>query len=360
MPAAMSPPTMPPPTVAAVVVTCNRLAQLRITLARLLEEPLQQICIVDNGAAGGTDGTGAWLAGLTDPRLIILVPARNLGGAGGFALGLAELEARADPDWIVVMDDDSRPLPGAIARFRAAPPPGWDAVAAAVRDPAGRIAEMNRPARNPFASLRRFAAALLRGRRAFHLSDADYAAQTPAETDTASFVGLFLSRRARQMAGLPDARLFIYGDDVLHALHMRALGLRIGFDPRIRFEHDCSTLHGAAWIYRPLWKSFYHHRNLLFVFRAAAGRWLFVPLALAHVPRWLLRARYYRRAERGLYLRLLRVAVLDGLRGRLDRPHEQVLALAGAQDGPVPAPAGAQDAPDPMLEKAAIARKEAA
>jgi len=109
MPAAMSPPTMPPPTVAAVVVTCNRLAQLRITLARLLEEPLQQICIVDNGAAGGTDGTGAWLAGLTDPRLIILVPARNLGGAGGFALGLAELEARADPDWIVVMDDDTPP-----------------------------------------------------------------------------------------------------------------------------------------------------------------------------------------------------------------------------------------------------------
>ncbi|CAM5342634.1 hypothetical protein FALB51S_01284 [Frigidibacter albus] len=150
-----------PPTVAAVVVTSNRLAHLRVTLARLLAEPLERICIVDNSTCP-QDGTAAWLAAQTDPRLTVLSPPRNLGGAGGFALGLAELE-RTDPDWIVVMDDDSRPAPGAIARFRAAPPPGWDAVAAAVYDPAGGIAEMNRPARNPFASPGRFVAALLGG-----------------------------------------------------------------------------------------------------------------------------------------------------------------------------------------------------
>ena len=338
-----------PPTIAAVVVTCNRLEQLRATLARVLAEPLAHICVVDNGAAdGGADGTAAWLASLTDARLTVLSPVRNLGGAGGFALGLAELRARFDPDWIVVMDDDSRPAPGAIARFRADPSPIWDAVAAAVRDPAGRIAEMNRPARNPFASPARFAAALLRGRRAFHVADAEYLADTPAEIDIASFVGLFLSRRATELAGLPDARLFIYGDDVLHSLHMRALGLRIGFDPRIRFEHDCRTLQGHAWIYRPLWKAYYHHRNLLLVFHAAAGRWLFGPLALAHLLRWTLRARHYRRAERGVYLRLLRLAVLDGFQGRLDRPHERVLAMA--KPGP--------DAPAPLSGMAA--REDAA
>lgn len=323
------------PTVAAVVVTCNRPAQLRATVLALLAAPLERICIIDNGASSGTpDGTAAWLAAQADPRLIVLTPPRNLGGAGGFALGLAELEARDDPDWIVVMDDDARPAPGAISQFRAAPPPGWDAVAAAVRDPSGRIAEMNRPARNPFASLTRFAAALFRGRPAFHLADADYLADTLAEIDIASFVGLFLSRRARHLAGLPDARLFIYGDDVLHSLHMRALGLRIGFDPRIRFEHDCSTLQGSAWIYRPLWKAYYHHRNLLLVFRAAAGRWLFAPMALMHLLRWGLRARHYRRVERPVYLRLLRLALLDGLRGRLDRPHEEVLALAAGSRRP--------------------------
>ncbi|GGH54108.1 glycosyltransferase [Frigidibacter albus] len=335
-----------PPSMAAVVVTCNRPAQLRATVEALLAAPLDRICIVDNGACGDApDGTAAWLAGLHDPRLVLLSPPRNLGGAGGFALGLAELEARADPDWIVVMDDDARPAPGAIARFRAAPPAGWDAVAAAVRDPAGRIAEMNRPARNPFASLRRFAATLVRGRPAFHLTDADYLAETPTEIDIASFVGLFLSRRARQMGGLPDARLFIYGDDVLHSLHMRALGLRIGFDPRIRFEHDCRTLQGSAWIYRPLWKAYYHHRNLLQVFRAAAGRWLFGPVALVRLARWALRARHYRGPERKVYLRLLSLAVLDGVRGHLGRPHEEVLALAASARRPVPPQASARGAP---------------
>lgn len=335
-------PLASPPSVAALVVTCNRLAQLRATVLALLAEPLQRICVVDNGACGGgADGTAAWLAGLDDPRLFVLSPPRNLGGAGGFALGLAELAATDDPDWIVVMDDDSRPAPGAIARFRAAPPPGWEVVAAAVRAPSGAIAEMNRPARNPFASLRLFAATLALGRRAFHATDADYLAETPVEIDIASFVGLFLSRRALQLAGLPDARLFIYGDDVLHSLHMRALGLRIGFDPRIRFEHDCSTLQGRAWIYRPLWKAYYHHRNLLLVFRAAAGRGLFGPLALLHLLRWLLRARHYRPAERRVYLRLLRLAVQDGLRGQLGRPHEEVLALVTPM---APAPRSARAA----------------
>lgn len=329
------------PTIAAVVVTHDRLAHLRKTVAALLAEPVSWVCIVDNGAAGGAaDGTAAWLAGLVDPRLIVLSPARNLGGAGGFALGLETLDARADPDWIVVMDDDSRPEPGAISSFRALPHAGSDAVAAAVRDPAGRIAEMNRPSRNPFASFGRFCTVLARGRRSFHLTDADYLAEEPSAIDIASFVGLFLSRRARQVAGLPDGRFFIYGDDVLHSLHMRRLGLRIDFDPRIRFEHDCTTLQGTAWIYRPLWKAYYHHRNLLLVFRAVAGRWLLVPLALAYLPSWLLRARHYTRAERGVYLRLLGIGLLDGLRARLDRPHAAVLARAAA---PQPRDATRQD-----------------
>lgn len=338
----VTPLTEPCPSIAALVVTHDRLAHLRKTVARLLAEPLDWICIVDNAEAPG--GTAAWLAGLADPRLIVLRPGRNLGGAGGFALGLAALDARVSPDWIVVMDDDSRPEPGAIARFRAAPPDGLDAVAAAVRSPDGRIAEMNRPTRNPFASARRLVAALLRGRPAFHLSDADYLAAQRAEIDIASFVGLFLSRRARQVGGLPDARLFIYGDDVLHSLHMRAQGMRIGFDPQIRFEHDCATLQGAAGIYRPLWKVYYHHRNLLFVFRAAAGRYLFVPLTLAYLPRWLARARHYAPDERAVYLRLLRLAVLDGVRRRLDRAHAEVLAQAGAVPARQPVAAVREDA----------------
>ncbi|HHC29215.1 MAG TPA: glycosyltransferase [Rhodobacterales bacterium] len=55
----------------AVVVTYQRLPQLRATLARLLETSpshLDKIWVVDNAS---TDGTAAWLAEQSDPRLLV-------------------------------------------------------------------------------------------------------------------------------------------------------------------------------------------------------------------------------------------------------------------------------------------------
>ncbi|WP_392341740.1 glycosyltransferase [Phaeobacter sp. BS52] len=48
----------------AVVVTYNRLAKLKVTLARLLDSPAQELAslvVVDNAS---NDGTGDWLAKL--------------------------------------------------------------------------------------------------------------------------------------------------------------------------------------------------------------------------------------------------------------------------------------------------------
>ena len=140
----------------------------------------------------------------------------NRGGAGGFAAGIAAARARHDPDWIVVMDDDARPAPGALAAFHRAARDGWDALAAAVFLPDGAISAMNCPSRNPFGDRRIFWRTLREGRRGFHLSAAAF--ETGARmrrVDVASFVGLFLSRRALDLAGLPDPGLFLYGDDAL-------------------------------------------------------------------------------------------------------------------------------------------------
>ncbi|WP_374328265.1 glycosyltransferase, partial [Paracoccus pantotrophus] len=64
----MNQPDPPPPVIAAVVVTFNRLAHLEKTLARLLAEPLDHVVVVENGS---TDGTREWLAGQGDPRLVV-------------------------------------------------------------------------------------------------------------------------------------------------------------------------------------------------------------------------------------------------------------------------------------------------
>ena len=152
----------------AVVVTYNRLDKLKATVARLLESPAHELAalvVVDNASS---DGTGAWLAGLQEPRLDVLRSAQNLGGAGGFESGMRRaMEAHA-PDWLVVMDDDGRPESGGLAAFHAlpthrAPAQAWDGVAAAVYFPQGGICEMNRPSRNPFWHRREFLRTLFGG-----------------------------------------------------------------------------------------------------------------------------------------------------------------------------------------------------
>ncbi|MDO5647667.1 glycosyltransferase [Paracoccus sp. (in: a-proteobacteria)] len=320
---------------AAVVVTHNRLEKLRVTVQRLLAEPVDHVLVFDNAS---TDGTSDWLAGLDDPRLIHQRSSENRGGAGGFSDALRHVRDDLDPDWVVVMDDDGRPQPGAFAAFRAGDWRGWDALGAAVFHPDGRVCEMNRPYRNPFwrgAEFRRTLARMAsgRGRQGFHLPDAAYAHNAPVvDVDMASFVGLFLSRDALRRAGLPDPRLFIYGDDQLYTLTMRRRGLRIGFAPALRFDHDTQAVQAAqGLVLRPMWKVFYMYRNALIAYRVAAGLafWPLVPVLLA---KWRRKARDYG-DDAALFRRILRVAVRDGLAGRLDRGHDDVLMLAQGEQG---------------------------
>lgn len=323
-------------TLAAVVVTHNRLAQLQVTLARLLETPahvLGAVVVVDNASS---DGTADWLAAQHDPRLIVERSTENRGGAGGFEAGLRLAAARLDPDWIVVMDDDARPEPGALEAFVAAEHAGWEALAAAVRLPDGRICNMNRPVMNPFWHAGVFLrTALGGGREAFHLGDGAYAPDAGMRrVDGASFVGLFLSRAAIARAGYPDGRLFVYAEDGLYTLGLTRAGGRIGFAPAIGFEHDCSTFAGGG--FAPLWKAYYYHRNLLMLYRRAAGVWFWPALAVI-LPKWLAKARHQRGARRA-YLRLLARAVVDGLAGRTNRPHAEIVARAGETPAPGPAP----------------------
>ena len=67
----------------AVVVTHDRLDQLKVTVARLLGAApgdLASVLVVDNAS---TDGTADWLAEQEDDRLRTLRCETNVGGAGG-------------------------------------------------------------------------------------------------------------------------------------------------------------------------------------------------------------------------------------------------------------------------------------
>lgn len=308
---------------AAIVVTFNRLDALKATVARLLGETVDHVVIVDNAS---TDGTGDWLAQQDDPRIAIVSLNNNTGGAGGFEAGMAFARDQLDPDWVVMMDDDAHPQVGALASFRtqsAEIDPNKaeiGAVIAAVFYPNGKICEMNRPSQNPFWNLRLLGKTMLRGGRVgFHIKDADYqpnAGQKPI--DVASFVGYFVSRAGMAKTGLPEGGLFIYGDDVLYSLRLRRAGVGMVFMPAVRFDHDCGTM-GQGFIYRPLWKIYYHCRNGVSIARQAAGPIIF-PAALAYYTLlWWRRGRHYEANERHLYSKMMWAGLRDGLMGRRGR-----------------------------------------
>ncbi|MGR3439383.1 glycosyltransferase [Alterinioella nitratireducens] len=324
---------------AAVIVTYNRLGALKQTLSRVLEEEVDRVYVVDNAS---TDGTAEWLAARRDPRLQVLRLTENGGGAGGFAAGLAAAMEKNDPaEWCVLFDDDAWPEPGCLARFRETSagidaddtrPGALGAVAAAVFYPNGTICEMNRPNLNPFWHAGVLARTLLGGRGRFKVTDADLAPRAPARPlDVASFVGFFVSRGAlRGLELRPEAGLFLYGDDVLYSLRLRRAGLRIELWPGLRFTHDCGTM-GDGFVYRPLWKIYYHCRNGVQIAREAAGPVVF-PAALAYYTLvWWRRGRSCPAESRGEYYRMMRAGLRDGLRGRRGRKDE----LHGAALAPV-------------------------
>lgn len=327
----LSQPDRPSPVIVAIVVTYNRLPQLRRTLQRLLAEPLDHVLVVENCSS---DGSREWLAAQQDPRLSVIEMSENGGGALGFETGMRAASARFDPDWFVLMDDDARPLPGALARLREGLAGGrWhgaEALAAAVLFPDGQVCDMNRPWVNPFASLSMFLRVLAGGgRAAFHLGDDDYRTGHGRRVDGSSFVGFMVSRQGVARAGYPDGRLFIYGDDVLYTLGLTQAGGRMVFAPELTFEHECGT-QKAGQMMRPLWKTYYHHRNLWSVYRRVAGPLIFPFLMSLMLPKWLCKGGGLPAGERRVCRRLIRLAIVDAFRGNLSRSHAEIVARSGA------------------------------
>ncbi|MFN7225330.1 MAG: glycosyltransferase [Paracoccaceae bacterium] len=315
----------------AVVVTHNRLPQLQRTLKALLdceEESLAAIIVIDNDS---TDGTAAWLTSQLGGRLHVETLSENRGGAGGFAFGMQYARELFDPDWIVVMDDDARPEVGALQTFNdlvtLGKLDGIDGVAAAVRHPDGKICRMNRPTVNPFWHVGVFFRTLAGGgRAAFHLTDQDFDTSDLCPIDGASFVGLFLSRRAIDLAGYPDPALFLYADDAIFTMTLTRRGGRMLFAPEVRFEHDTTALAGGGAV-TPIWKAYYYHRNRLLLYRLAAGAtfWLFLPILLWRWPRL---ANQYPPEERAIFRRLIWRAFRDAISRDLSLDHASVLSLA--------------------------------
>ncbi len=240
-------------TVAVVVVTHNRadlLVRLLDGLAAQTHRP-DAVVVVDNVS---TDHTAEVLAARTDLPLQVITTEANLGGAGGFHLGVrTAYDGGWDRIWLV--DDDVVPAPDCLATLMAV---DEDCLTSVREDLSGALVEkaaVDFDLRHPLAIKPKRAAV-----------DTVYAdrASMPAlvEVQNVAFEGFMARRSVVTEIGFPDPTFFIFYDDAEYAVRARHAGRRIWAvrDAVLVRQLDFNQQHDLSG-----WKGFYMYRNLFVV-----------------------------------------------------------------------------------------------
>jgi rhamnopyranosyl-N-acetylglucosaminyl-diphospho-decaprenol beta-1,3/1,4-galactofuranosyltransferase len=207
--------------ISAVVVTYNRLELLQRLVKVLADLPgLDEVLVVDNAS---TDGTGDWLATLSDGRVLARTLEHNTGGAGGFHEGMRWAVER-DPDLVWLMDDDGLPEPECLAQLlaHAADLDLWGPVVVDESDTERLVFPIRLPG----------------GARVVHaMADVRRAAPDGLIRGIViPFNGVLVTRALVEQIGLPRAEFFIWGDDHEYRLRAERAGARIAtvVDARVR------------------------------------------------------------------------------------------------------------------------------
>lgn len=251
--------------VIAVVVTRHRKALLAESLTAIAAQtrPVEHLVVVDNGPDQPADGA-VRASGLP---ATYLPSHRNLGGAGGFALGMLHALALG-ADWVWCADDDGRPAD--------------PTVLATLLDTASRhgLAEVS-PLVTDMADPDRLAFPLRRGlqwRR--HRSDFEHLELLPGYASL--FNGALFRAEALDVIGVPDSRLFFRGDETeIHRRLVRS-GLPFGTCPRAAYLHPEGTAEFqpilGGWLSAQYptdeTKRFFTYRNRGYLMAQPGMRWL--------------------------------------------------------------------------------------
>lgn len=257
----------------AVVVTYNRKKLLEECILALKNQTFQDfdLLIIDNAS---TDNTYDYIKKYLSEKIKYSNVQKNLGGAGGFSLGIKQaVESGYKYAW--VMDDDSIPQPGALESIcKKISKIGFNFsfVSSLVHWTDGTLFPMNVPH-------------VVENISEFIEEVSDYRL---LRVKSGSFVGCFINLQTVVQVGLPISSFFIYGDDA-------EFTRRISKIKPAYWDYDSLIIHkapskvGADIVLAPsdrIDRYYFQHRNGLYIARKKGLANVFTRLKI-HVKRFI-------------------------------------------------------------------------
>ena len=305
--------------VTAVLVAYNRRELLGESLEALAAQSRQvdRLVVVDNASTDGSAEVADALVEAWGERGRVIHLAKNTGGAGGFAVGIAAAVVDPETDWVWVMDDDTVPGPDALAGALATHARYLEGGADDLAVMGSRVVWIDgddHPMNTPKAKIRASRAERSRA-----------AAAGAMEIRSISFVSAFLRAARVRELGLPIADYFLWNDDFEYSARLLR-GARGLFAPDSLVTHK--TAKRGSSDADPGERFFFEVRNKLWVFRRsdALYPWEKALYRAATARRWV---RTFRAsADRGVLRDCLRRGLREGLRSR-PRPNTDALRDSG-------------------------------
>lgn len=231
--------------IAAIVITFNRLELLKKTIAGLVEQThkIDKIIVVNNGS---TDGTLEWLASQEN---LLVVTQENVGSSGGQYTGFKTAYERGY-DWIWAMDDDVVPRPNCLESLMDKITE--KTVLAPLRYDLNQTPFINDTIEfnltNPFKNL---------WKRLLTKTDLQ---NELIKTEGITFEGPIFHRSLIENVGLPEKKFFIYGDDSEYFIRANSSG----FTSYIYTKAEMDRLLPTPDLNKEFsWKNYYIIRNVI-------------------------------------------------------------------------------------------------
>jgi rhamnopyranosyl-N-acetylglucosaminyl-diphospho-decaprenol beta-1,3/1,4-galactofuranosyltransferase len=241
--------------VIAVVVTYNRQALLSqcITALRNQSRPLDAILVINNGS---TDNTETWLSTQEDVQVITQT---NVGSSGGFSTGISRAYQQGY-SWIWCMDDDGYPKSDALEKLL-----DYNGDELKLRN----CAVLNKEDQKTFVW------------KTGHFATIDEVDCKVIEGIGHPFNGTLLHRRIVERVGVPQPKLFVWGDETEYYyrivkqnnIPVCTIADSIHYHPASAFSYK------QDWNYQTGWKMYFYIRNRFHIHRAKFGNRL---VAMAH------------------------------------------------------------------------------